>query len=79
MLKIFSSKVDIATLPIDSHKRKFTIEAKNFDEAIKIIESQVQSVELIPKSIKGITNLFQTGRKFKENEIISMNSEYYNQ
>lgn len=42
-----------------------------------MIEAQVESVELIPKYIKSIQDIFQSGRKFDENDIISMNSEFY--
>lgn len=41
LIQIFSSKIDISSIPIDTQRRKFHINAKNFDEAIKFIESQV--------------------------------------
>lgn len=64
LIEIFSSKIDIGSLPIDSHRRKFDFKAKTFDEALQLIESQVESVELIPKYIKSIQDIFQSGRKF---------------
>lgn len=41
LIEIFSNKIDISSLPIDSHRRKFAFVAKSFDDAIKLIESQV--------------------------------------
>ena len=61
------NKVDITTIPINSKSRKFKLEAQNFDEAIKTIEDQVQSVDLIPKNINSIKNLMTSGRKIHEN------------
>ena len=37
LIEIFSNKIDVTSLPFDSHKRKFNFEAKTFDEAIKLI------------------------------------------
>lgn len=31
LIEIFSNKVDIGTIPMDSHRRKFNLKAKTFD------------------------------------------------
>lgn len=67
LIEIFMNKVDISTIPVTSQSRRFKLEAESFDEAIKVIEEQVESVDLIPKHINSIRNLMSSGRKILPN------------